>query len=119
VITPLRECEEPRVVAIGETGLDYRRLPSEKLAKEEQVQVDVRPSGLRLMKKSKRKSAMVLTNRNRPSLFQQQLDLAVELGLNVVIHQRDAWEDTLKMMTPYTGKLRPFFMLRRLARAGK
>jgi len=33
----------------------------------------------------------------------------VELGLNVVIHQRDAWEDTLKMMTPYTGKLQAVF----------
>jgi TatD DNase family protein len=43
------------------------------------------------------------------SLFQQQLDLAVELGLNVVIHQRDAWEDTLKIMAPYTGKLHGVF----------
>jgi TatD DNase family protein len=43
------------------------------------------------------------------SLFQQQLDLAVELGLNVVIHQRDAWEDTLKIMRPYAGKLRGVF----------
>jgi TatD DNase family protein len=43
------------------------------------------------------------------SLFQQQLDLAVELGLNVVIHQRDAWEDTLKIMQAYTGKLRGVF----------
>ncbi|PYL63866.1 MAG: TatD family deoxyribonuclease, partial [Verrucomicrobia bacterium] len=43
------------------------------------------------------------------SLFEQQLDLAVELGLNVVIHQRDAWEDTLEMMRPYSGKLRGVF----------
>jgi TatD DNase family protein len=43
------------------------------------------------------------------SLFQQQLDLAVELGLNVVIHQRDAWEDTLKIIGPYAGKLRGVF----------
>src|SRR5438046_10002054 len=40
VITPLRElAQNPRVVAIGATGLDYHRLPSEKVAKEKQVQV--------------------------------------------------------------------------------
>src|ERR1022692_4579758 len=43
------------------------------------------------------------------SLFEQQLDLAVELGLNVVIHQRDAWNDTLEIMRPYSGKLRGVF----------
>jgi TatD DNase family protein len=43
------------------------------------------------------------------SLFEQQLDLAVELGLNVVIHQRDAWDDTLGVLAPYEGKLRAVF----------
>jgi TatD DNase family protein len=42
-------------------------------------------------------------------LFEQQLELAVEIGLNVVIHQRDAWEDTLALMQPYGGKLRGVF----------
>src|SRR6476660_4429591 len=35
VITPLRElAKSPRVVALGETGLDYHRLPSLELAKD-------------------------------------------------------------------------------------
>ena len=41
--------------------------------------------------------------------FKAQLDLAVELGRNVVIHQREAWDDTLDILHPYTGKLRAVF----------
>jgi TatD DNase family protein len=51
------------------------------------------------------------------SLFQQQLDLAVELGLNVVIHQRDAWEDTLEVLRPYTGKVQRSFFIASAARS--
>jgi len=109
VFTPLRElAKNRRVVAVGETGLDYHRLPSEQVAKEEQVQV---MSALRTetdeeIEAQIREGAY---KSKQASLFQQQLDLAVELGLNVVIHQRDAWEDTLKIMQPYTGKLRGVF----------
>jgi TatD DNase family protein len=109
VITPLRElAKNRRVVAIGETGLDYHRLPSEQVAKEKQVQV---MSALRTetdeeIEAQIREGAY---KSKQASLFQQQLDLAVELGLNVVIHQRDAWEDTLKIIQPYTGKLRGVF----------
>jgi TatD DNase family protein len=109
VITPLRELAmNPRVVAIGETGLDYHRLPSEQVAKEEQVQV---MSALRTETDEEIEAQIRdgAYKSKQASLFQQQLDLAVELGLNVVIHQRDAWEDTLKIMRPYTGKLRGVF----------
>ena len=41
--------------------------------------------------------------------FKAQLDLAVELGRNIVIHQREAWDDTLDILRPYTGKLRAVF----------
>src|SRR5437588_358648 len=33
----------------------------------------------------------------------------IGLGLNVVIHQRDAWEDTLSILQNYTGKVRGVF----------
>jgi TatD DNase family protein len=111
VISPLRElAQNPRVVAIGETGLDYHSLPSVELAKErktslvfakalqtsteEQIEAEIHDGAY----KSK-----------QASLFEQQLDLAAELGLNVVIHQRDAWDDTLEIMRPYAGKLRGVF----------
>src|SRR6266481_623150 len=109
VFTPLRElAKNPRVVAIGETGLDYYHLPSEEVAKEKQVQVmtALRTETDEEIEAQIREGAY---KSKQASLFQQQLDLAIELGLNVVIHQRDAWEDTLKIMQPYTGKLRGVF----------
>jgi len=109
VFTPLRElAKNPRVVAIWETGLDYHRLPSEKVAKEKQVQVmtALRTETDEEIEAQIRDGAY---KSKQASLFQQQLDLAVELGLNAVIHQRDAWEETLKIMEPYTGKLRGVF----------
>src|SRR4051812_22009867 len=109
VITPLRElAKNPRVVAIGETGLDYHHLASERVAKEDQVQVmtALRSETDEEIEAQIRDGAF---KSKQASLFQQQLDLAVELGLNVVIHQRDAWEDTREVMRAYTGKLRGVF----------
>src|SRR5216110_973870 len=109
VFTPLRElAKNSRVVAIGETGLDYHQLPSEKVAKEKQVQV---MTALRTETDEEIEAQIrdVAYKSKQASLFQQQLDLAVELGLNAVIHQRDAWEDTLGIMRPYAGKLRGVF----------
>jgi TatD DNase family protein len=109
VITPLRElAKHPRVVAIGETGLDYHRLPSQKLAKEKQVQVmtALQTETDEEIEAQIREGAY---KSKQASLFQQQLDLAVELGLNVVIHQRDAWEDTLEVVRAYKGKVRGVF----------
>jgi TatD DNase family protein len=109
VITPLRElARNPRVVAIGETGLDYHRLPSQEVAKENQVQVmtALRSETDEEIEAQIRDGAY---KSKQASVFQQQLDLAVELGLNVVVHQRDAWADTLEVLQPYTGKLRAVF----------
>lgn len=110
VITPLREiAQSPRVVAIGETGLDYHRLPSSEAAKEKHVQVFART--LQGETEDEIESGLHdgAYKSKQASLFEQQLDLAAELGLNVVIHQRDAWDDTLDLMRPYEGKLRGAF----------
>ena len=79
----------PKVVAIGETGLDYYRLPS---ARPEFTPADDEPY--------KQKQA---------AIFRQQMEVASEFGLNCVIHQRDALEDVLAQMEPFADKVRGVF----------
>jgi TatD DNase family protein len=110
VITPLRElANSPRVAAIGETGLDYHHLPSIEAAKEKKVQVFARVLQGETEEEIEASIQDGAYKSRQASLFQQQLDLALELGLNLVIHQRDAWDDTLEIMRPYSGKLRGVF----------
>jgi TatD DNase family protein len=80
--------KHPKVVAIGETGLDYHRLPGKKSGNPED---DAR---------CKLKQA---------EIFRQQLEVAIEAGLNCVIHQRDSFDDTLAQLQPYAGKVRGVF----------
>jgi TatD DNase family protein len=109
VITPLQElAKSPRVVGIGETGLDYHHLPSIEAAKQKNVQVfNALQSGTEEQLEASIEDGAFKSK--QADLFEEQLDLAVELGLNVVIHQRDAWDDTLEIMRPYSGKLRGVF----------
>ncbi|PYI90541.1 MAG: TatD family deoxyribonuclease [Verrucomicrobia bacterium] len=118
VITPLRElAANPRVVALGETGLDYHRLPSTELedrrAKSFPHQAITHAVAKALQYTTEEEIEAGIHDgaykSKQASLFEQQLDLAVELGLNVVIHQRDAWQDTIDIMQPYAGKLRGVF----------
>lgn len=101
VMTPLRElAKNPRVAAIGETGLDYHSLPSAKVARERKTQVI---DALQADTEDEIEGGIHdgALKSKQTSLFQQQLDLAVELKLNVVIHQRDAWPDTLAILREY------------------
>ena len=76
--------QSSRVVALGEIGLDYHRLPEN--------------------------AAEAARNKERQAnLFRAQLELAVELGLNAVIHQRDSWDDTLRILGEFTGRVRGVF----------
>jgi len=111
VITPLRElAKSSRVVAIGETGLDYHSLPSVELSKERKTtQVFVKALQTSTDEQMEAEIHDGAYKSKQASLFEQQLDLAAELGLNVVIHQRDAWDDTLEIIRPYSGKLRGVF----------
>ena len=97
----------PKVVAIGETGIDYHHVPEEL----QPTKVAVVDAALlaqtsldqeRLIAEGAWKSAQA-------DAFRMQLDLAVELGLNVVIHQRSSWSDTLDVLRDYTGKVRGVF----------
>ncbi len=86
----LRElARHPKVVAIGETGLDYYRLPSKKSGGTPEDD-----------ERYKRRQA---------ALFEQQLEVAAELGLNVVVHQRDSFEDIVTQMQPFVGRVRGVF----------
>ena len=110
VMTPLRElAKSPRVVALGESGLDYHSLPSKEAAKDKKVQVFANALQGETEEQIDASIADGAYKSKQAMLFEQQLDLAVELGLNMVIHQRDAWEDTLEIMQPYTDKLRGVF----------
>ncbi|MCS7063000.1 MAG: TatD family hydrolase [Methylacidiphilales bacterium] len=84
--------ESHPVAAIGETGLDYHRLPSQKISD---------PSAAHDTDQAYKQ--------RQQDVFRAQLELAVAYGLNVVVHQRDAWEDTLRILHPYTGRLRGVF----------
>jgi len=85
----LRElARHPKVVAIGETGLDYYRLPS---ANGGSAEDDAR------------------YKQRQAEIFRQQLEVAAESGLNCIIHQRASFDDTLAQLKPFAGKVRGVF----------
>jgi TatD DNase family protein len=101
IVTPLRElAKNPRVVAIGEIGLDYHHLPSVETAKRKDVQVF---NALQSATEEQMEATIEdgAYKSKQAELFEQLLDLAVELRMNVVIHQRDAWDDTLEILRDY------------------
>jgi TatD DNase family protein len=78
----------PKTVAIGECGLDYYRLPSTR-------------GGM--------PADDADYKRKQKEIFQQQLQIAAETGLNCVIHQRSSFEDTFAQVLPYRSLVRGVF----------
>lgn len=87
--TELRElAQHPKVVAIGETGLDYFRLPSKSGGSADEDAA---------IKKRQR------------DIFEEQLNIAAELNLNCVIHTRESFADTIEIVRRYAGRVRTVF----------
>ncbi len=85
----LRELvRHPKAVAIGECGLDYYRLPS--------------ASGGSAADDAAYKL-------KQAEIFQQQLEVAAELKLNCVIHQRSSFDDLFAQIQPFATQTRGVF----------
>jgi TatD DNase family protein len=84
-IDELRDlARHPKVCAIGEIGLDYFHAPPEAFTLDDW----------------KAHQAKVLT---------AQLELAVELKLNVILHNRESWDDLTALVLPFSDRLRGVF----------
>ncbi len=81
------QAQHPKVVGIGEIGLDYFRLPRQET---EEVR--------RIKERQK-------------NVFRQHFELAAELGMPCTIHQRGdgTFEDCIEILKPYIGRLRAVF----------
>ncbi len=71
---------DEKCIAVGECGLDYFRLPKDENEKE-------------------------LEKAEQKRVFRAQLDMAVELNLPVILHIRDANEDSFNILKEYAPKL--------------
>ena len=80
--------QHPKVVAIGETGLDHYRLPTKSGGTEQED---------------------AAIKRRQVEVFEEQLNLAAEFNLNCVIHTRESFADTINIVQRYAGKVRTVF----------
>ncbi len=74
----------PKAVAIGEIGLDYFHAP---------------PAGFDL----------AAWKSHQADVLRAQLELAAELRLNVILHNRESWDDLVAVVAPFHGRLRAVF----------
>jgi TatD DNase family protein len=109
-IDRLRELAKHRkVVAIGETGLDYHYLPSRGAAHLREIAsprttmvgaLETRPrppNAAELAADAAHKS-------RQAQFFRAQLELAFDVGKPVIIHQRDSFDDVAEILEGFIGK---------------
>ncbi len=79
-----RLAQHPRVVAIGEIGLDYFHAPPSGTSWEEYKALQA-------------------------EVFLRQMQMASALGKNIVVHQRNSFADCTEMVAHFSGRLRAQF----------
>lgn len=84
---------QPKVAALGECGLDYHHLPAQRMGQSNLNYAD-----------------QLLQIKNKQAhYFIKQCELAAQYHLNVVVHERDSWADTLTIIKPFTNRLKAVF----------
>ncbi|MGV3658902.1 MAG: TatD family hydrolase [Prosthecobacter sp.] len=84
-IDELRElARHPKVAAIGEIGLDYFHAPAEGFTQEQWRALQAR-------------------------VLAAQMELAAELKLNVILHNRESWDDLVSQVLPFSDRVRGVF----------
>ena len=104
----LRElARHPKAVAIGECGLDYYRLPSMSGA-----QGTARPTSATEVGRVTPCAPSAEDDaykQKQVEIFQQQLEVAAEMNLNCVIHQRSSFDDLFAQVQPFATRTRGVF----------
>lgn len=77
----LELAKQPEVVAIGECGLDYYRLPEDAAKKEEYIAL-------------------------QKDTLKQQIGLALQVNKPNIFHCREAYDDFLQIVEKYTGQVK-------------
>lgn len=107
-----RLAEHPRVVAIGETGLDYHHLPSREHARTIALtapKMEV-PAHFPLVHERLPEAAIAADTEakiQQRKIFLQSLEVAAELDKAVIFHQRDSLDDTLAVLREFRPPRKP------------